>query len=103
MTGYALIASASHVVEVSNLSTMKGDGWVMGAQSKGRALMATPIRTVSGAHGDPEDLRHPASLDVAERTIAVNLLGPIRLVNAFLPGLLAQPTATVMTVSSGLA
>ncbi|MFF0163664.1 SDR family oxidoreductase [Streptomyces sp. NPDC005263] len=52
---------------------------------------------------EPEDLRDPASLDVAERTIAVNLLGPIRLVNAFLPGLLAQPTATVMTVSSGLA
>jgi short-subunit dehydrogenase involved in D-alanine esterification of teichoic acids len=52
---------------------------------------------------EPEDLRDPASLDVAERTVAVNLLGPIRLVNAFLPGLLAQPSATVMTVSSGLA
>jgi uncharacterized oxidoreductase len=52
---------------------------------------------------EPEDLRDPASLDVAERTIAVNLLGTIRLVNAFLPHLLAQPTATVMTVSSGLA
>jgi uncharacterized oxidoreductase len=52
---------------------------------------------------EPEDLRDPASLDVAERTIAVNLLGPIRLVHAFLPHLLAQPTATVMTVSSGLA
>jgi short-subunit dehydrogenase involved in D-alanine esterification of teichoic acids len=52
---------------------------------------------------EPEDLRDPASLDVAERTIAVNLLGPIRLVHAFLPHLLAQPTATVMTVTSGLA
>jgi uncharacterized oxidoreductase len=52
---------------------------------------------------EPEDLRDPAFLDVAERTVAVNLLGPIRLVNAFLPGLLAQPTATVMTVTSGLA
>jgi len=52
---------------------------------------------------EPEDLRDPASIDVAERTIAVNLLGPIRLVNAFLPGLLAQPKATIMTVSSGLA
>ncbi|GIJ43753.1 oxidoreductase [Virgisporangium aliadipatigenens] len=50
-----------------------------------------------------EDLRDPASLDVAERTIAINLLGTIRLINAFLPGLLAQPSATVMTVSSGLA
>lgn len=52
---------------------------------------------------EPEDLRDPASLDVAERTVTVNLLGPIRLVHAFLPGLLAQPEATVMTVSSGLA
>jgi uncharacterized oxidoreductase len=52
---------------------------------------------------EPEDLRDPASLDVAERTITLNLLGTIRLVNAFLPGLLAQPAATVMTVSSGLA
>ncbi|MFD7710518.1 SDR family oxidoreductase [Streptomyces sp. NPDC059786] len=52
---------------------------------------------------EPEDLRDPASLDVAERTVEVNLLGPIRLISAFLPGLLAQPAATVMTVSSGLA
>lgn len=52
---------------------------------------------------EPEDLRDPASLDVAERTVEVNLLGPIRLINAFLPGFLAQPAATVMTVSSGLA
>lgn len=52
---------------------------------------------------EPEDLRDPASLDVAERTVEVNLLGPIRLIHAFLPGLLAQPAATIMTVSSGLA
>lgn len=52
---------------------------------------------------EPEDLLDPASLDVAERTVEVNLLGPIRLVNAFLPGLLAQQAATVVTVSSGLA
>jgi uncharacterized oxidoreductase len=52
---------------------------------------------------EPEDLRDPASLDVAERTVEVNLLGPLRLIHAFLPGLLARPAATVMTVSSGLA
>ncbi|GAB2565368.1 oxidoreductase [Paractinoplanes abujensis] len=52
---------------------------------------------------EPEDLRDPASLEVAERTVEVNLLGPIRLITAFLPGLLTQPAATVMTVSSGLA
>lgn len=52
---------------------------------------------------EPEDLRDPAALEIAERTVEVNLLGPIRLVSAFLPGLLARPAATVMTVTSGLA
>jgi uncharacterized oxidoreductase len=39
----------------------------------------------------------------AEATIATNLLGPIRLTAALLPQLQAQPHATIMTVSSGLA
>ncbi len=39
----------------------------------------------------------------AEATIATNLLGPIRLTAALLPQLEAQPQATIMTVSSGLA
>ncbi len=39
----------------------------------------------------------------AEATIATNLLGPIRLTAALLPQLEAQPHATIMTVSSGLA
>lgn len=42
-------------------------------------------------------------LDVAEATIATNLLGPIRLTHALLPHLEAQPAATILTVSSGLA
>ena len=51
----------------------------------------------------PEDLRDPAHVAVAEATVATNLLGTIRLTSAFLPQLLRQPAATVMTVSSGLA
>lgn len=50
----------------------------------------------------PEQLRE-GGLDTAEHTIATNLLGPIRLNDALLPHLLAQPAATIMTVSSGLA
>ncbi|UQN04933.1 SDR family oxidoreductase [Deinococcus sp. QL22] len=50
----------------------------------------------------PEQLQ-AAALDDAEATIATNLLGPIRLTAALLPHLLAQPTAAIMTVSSGLA
>ena len=49
-----------------------------------------------------EDVRD-GNLDVAERTVATNLLGPIRLTSALLPRLLTRPKATVMTVTSGLA
>ncbi len=49
-----------------------------------------------------EVLRHGA-LDDAEATVAINLLGPIRLTAALLPVLLEQPHAAIMTVSSGLA
>jgi uncharacterized oxidoreductase len=50
----------------------------------------------------PESVKAGALAD-AEATIATNLLGPIRLNAALLPQLLAQPRATIMTVSSGLA
>lgn len=50
-----------------------------------------------------EDLRDPGHIDDAVATIETNLLGTIRLIDAFLPHLLTRPTATVVTVSSGLA
>ena len=52
----------------------------------------------------PEDIATaPGYLDVAERTIATNLLGPIRLTAALLPRLRAQPRAAILMVLSGLA
>lgn len=42
-------------------------------------------------------------LEIAEATVATNLLGPIRLIAALLPHLQHQPWAAVLTVSSGLA
>jgi len=51
-----------------------------------------------------EDWTSPGSfLEDAEATVTTNLLGPIRLISAFMEHLLAQPDATIMTVSSGLA
>lgn len=51
-----------------------------------------------------EDLTaEPVDLSVPEAIIATNLLGPIRLTAALLPQLKRRPSATVITVSSGLA
>ena len=51
-----------------------------------------------------EDWHHPASfLASAEEVVTTNVLGPIRLIAAFVEHLQAQPAATIMTVSSGLA
>ena len=43
------------------------------------------------------------ALKIAENTIDINLLGPIRLTAHLLPLLQKQPDATIMTVTSGLA
>ena len=52
----------------------------------------------------PEDLKAGVEdLATAEATVSTNLLGPLRLTAALLPTLLAQPSATIMTVTSGLA
>ncbi|MBK0296193.1 SDR family NAD(P)-dependent oxidoreductase, partial [Bacillus sp. S34] len=50
-----------------------------------------------------EDLRSSEHLTDAVATVETNLLGTIRLVDAFLPHLLTRPASTIITVSSGLA
>jgi uncharacterized oxidoreductase len=57
----------------------------------------------AGIMVDEDVLAAPDYLDIAEVTIATNLLGPIRLTAALIPHLLQQVRATIMTVSSGLA
>jgi uncharacterized oxidoreductase len=79
------------------------------------ASIAAAAETIARTHPDlnvlvnaagimqPEDLRDPAHVATAEAAVTTNLLGPIRMVDAFLPQLLRQDDATVVTVSSGLA
>jgi uncharacterized oxidoreductase len=51
-----------------------------------------------------EDWHQPSSfLSSAEETITTNLLGPVRLIAAFIEHLQSRPDATIVTVSSGLA
>lgn len=51
----------------------------------------------------PEDVTTAGFLDTAERTIDTNVLGPVRLVAAFIEYLQTRSDATIITVSSGLA
>src|SRR5580693_10407726 len=51
-----------------------------------------------------EDWHHPDTfLESAESIITTNVLGPIRLIAAFIEHLQQQPDAAIVTVSSGLA
>ncbi|MGP7795140.1 SDR family oxidoreductase [Sphingomonas sp. CLY1604] len=50
-----------------------------------------------------EDLTRRRDLSAAEATLAINLLGPIRLTNALIEHLATRPDAAIVTVTSGLA
>ncbi|MFF8574214.1 SDR family oxidoreductase [Streptomyces sp. NPDC015408] len=80
------------------------------------ASIATAAKQVLADHPDlnvlvtmagvmhAEDWHDPATfLATAESTVATNVLGPIRLIAAFVEHLRTRPDATIMTVSSGLA
>jgi len=60
------------------------------------------VVTMSGAM-ITEDLRDPAHIAATEVTIATNLLGTIRVIDAFTPHLIARGSGTILTVSSGIA
>ncbi|MER7775516.1 SDR family NAD(P)-dependent oxidoreductase [Streptomyces sp. NPDC096191] len=80
------------------------------------ASIATAAKQVLADHPDlnvlvtmagvmhAEDWHDPATfLATAEATVTTNVLGPIRLIAAFVEHLRSRPDATIMTVSSGLA
>ncbi len=82
---------------------------VTDAASTGRArdtiLLSHPgldtIVTMSGI-GIPEDLRDPAHFSAAQETIDTNLLGTIRVIDAFTPHLIERGAGAIITVSSGI-
>jgi short-subunit dehydrogenase involved in D-alanine esterification of teichoic acids len=49
-----------------------------------------------------EDLRDPAHFSTAEQTIDTNVLGTIRVIDAFTPHLIARGAGTIITVTSGI-
>ena len=59
------------------------------------------IVTMSGV-GIPEDLRDPAHFSAAQETIDTNLLGTIRVIDAFTPHLIERGAGTIITVTSGI-
>jgi len=59
------------------------------------------IVTMSGVM-IPEDLRDPAHFGDAAKTIDTNLLGTIRVIDAFTPHLIGRGAGTIVTVSSGI-
>jgi short-subunit dehydrogenase involved in D-alanine esterification of teichoic acids len=50
----------------------------------------------------PEDLRDPAHFGAARTTIDTNLLGTIRVIDAFTPHLIGRGAGTIVTVTSGI-
>ena len=50
-----------------------------------------------------EDLRDPAHIAQAETTVSVNLLGTVRVLDAFTPHLIERGGGTLVTVTSGIA
>lgn len=60
------------------------------------------VITMAGV-GFTEDLRDPAHFSVAQATIETNLIGTIRVIDAFTPHLIAADRrGTIITVSSGI-
>lgn len=98
------IAAANPGIDTVRIDTTDADSIRTVAQT---VLAAHPSLNVVIAMAGimrVEDWTSPEGfLETAEATVTTNLLGPIRLIAAFIEHLRSMPDATIMTVSSGLA
>jgi uncharacterized oxidoreductase len=90
-------------IEAIALDTTDADAVVRVSREVQQRWPATNVLITMAGIMLPEDLRSADFLATAEATVVTNVLGPIRLIAAFSEFLAAQPDATIMTVSSGLA
>jgi short-subunit dehydrogenase involved in D-alanine esterification of teichoic acids len=106
--GSTVIVGGRDTSRVDDLETVEIDvtDTASVARARDQVLAAHPdldvVVTMSGVMR-MEDLRDPAHALAAETTIAVNLLGTIRVIDAFTPHLLERGDADIITVSSGIA
>jgi uncharacterized oxidoreductase len=106
--GSTVVVGGRNTAVVDDLETVTID--VADADSVLRArdevLAAHPdldvVVTMSGVMM-MEDLRDPGHFAAAESTVNVNLLGTIRVLDAFTPHLLARGSGDLITVTSGIA
>jgi short-subunit dehydrogenase involved in D-alanine esterification of teichoic acids len=106
--GSAVVVGGRRTGTIDDLETVEIDvtdaGSVLRARDK--VLAGHPdldvVVTMSGVML-VEDLRDPAHISQAETTVDVNLLGTIRVVDAFTSHLLARGGGDIITVTSGIA
>lgn len=105
--GSTVVVGGRNIEQVDGVETVRID--VTDAASVARArdevLAKHPeldvVVTMSGVMLT-EDLRDPDHIAQAETTISVNLLGTIRVIDAFTPHLLGRGAGDIITVSSGI-
>ncbi|MCS5723391.1 SDR family NAD(P)-dependent oxidoreductase [Herbiconiux sp. CPCC 203407] len=106
--GSTVIVAGRDTGKVDDLETVRIDVTDPGSVARARdeVLGAHPeldvVVTMAGVLLQ-EDLRDPDHFATAETTIAVNLLGTIRAIDAFTPHLIGRGGADLITVSSGIA
>lgn len=105
--GSTAVVGGRNIEQVDGVETVRIDvtDAASVAQARDEVLANHPdldvIVTMSGVMLT-EDLRDPGHITQAETTISVNLLGTIRVIDAFTPHLLGRGAGDIITVSSGI-